>query len=112
MSVRPRPFVTPACVAGCRALGAKPPRGILLYGPSGTGKTLLARAVAGEAGLPFLYACASEFVEVRGAQRVCWWRWDGVLVSCCPLQYPVWRCMVPRPRSLCLVHFPGALWLT
>merc|ERR1719161_21120 len=55
------------------ALGAKIPKGVIMEGPSGTGKTLLARAVAGEAGVPFVSAAGSEFVEVFvgvGASRV------------------------------------------
>jgi len=56
-----------------RKIGARTPKGALLFGPAGVGKTLLARAVAGEAGVPFFSMAGSEFMEMLvgvGASRV------------------------------------------
>ncbi len=55
------------------AVGGRIPKGVLLIGPPGTGKTLLARSIAGEAGVPFIFASGSDFVEMYagvGAARV------------------------------------------
>lgn len=56
-----------------REAGAKLPKGVIFYGPPGTGKTLLAKAISGEAGVPFHYMSGSDFVELYvgvGAKRV------------------------------------------
>ncbi len=56
-----------------KAMGARTPKGVLLVGPSGVGKTLMARAVAGEAGVPFFSMAGSEFMEMLvgvGSARV------------------------------------------
>lgn len=54
-------------------IGAKLPKGVVLFGPPGTGKTLMAKAVAGESNVPFYYASGSDFIEMfvgLGAKRV------------------------------------------
>jgi cell division protease FtsH len=55
------------------SVGGRIPKGVLLVGPPGTGKTLLARSMAGEAGVPFIFASGSDFVEMYagvGAARI------------------------------------------
>ena len=50
-------------------MGAKIPKGILLYGNPGTGKTLIAKAIAGEADVPFISMSGSEFIEMFAGLR-------------------------------------------
>ena len=56
-----------------KKLGARPTKGLILYGPPGTGKTLIAKAISGEAGVPFFSASGSDFIEKYvgvGASRI------------------------------------------
>jgi cell division protease FtsH len=61
------------CPAKYKRLGARPTKGLILYGPPGTGKTLIAKAISGEAEVPFFSASGSDFVEKYvgvGASRI------------------------------------------
>ena len=95
------------------ALGARIPKGVLLYGPPGCGKTLLARAVAGEAGVPFFSISGSDFVEMFvgvGASRVRDLFEQAKKHNPCIISVSYTHLDVYKRQILCNIYHPNIFW--